>query len=72
MPRFITTQPYDFAADPESLQEESVVHGQVDIVSEMAGRPIQAHPGRVTFSCRVQPKTSERPAAPAVPNNVSQ
>jgi hypothetical protein len=64
--RYITTQPYAFVADPENLQEETVVHGQVDLVTEMGGRPIQAHPDRVSFSCRVQPKTTERIGSPAV------
>ena len=58
--RFITTQPYDFAADPECLEDETVVQGQVDLVTEMGGRPIQAHPGRVTFTCRVLAKAAER------------
>ena len=33
---------------------------QVDLVTEMNGRPIQASPDRITFSCRVLPKPADR------------
>jgi hypothetical protein len=54
--RFIPTQPYGFAPSPEGSVEESIVQGQVELVSEMGGKTIQARPETVTFTCRVQPK----------------
>ena len=32
------------------------MQGQVDLVTELGGRPVQARPEQVTFSGRVQPK----------------
>jgi hypothetical protein len=65
----IATQPYGFVADPDNLREESVVHGQVDLVTEMNGRPIQTSPERITFTCRVQPRSAERTPAGASPTS---
>lgn len=54
--RFVPTQPYGFTPGPEGSVEENVVQGQVELVTEMGGRPIQTRPETVTFTCRVQPK----------------
>lgn len=54
--RFMATQPYSFTQGPDGTLDESIVQGQVDLVTEMGGRPVQARPAQVMFSCRVQPK----------------
>jgi hypothetical protein len=54
--RFIPTQLYTFTQGPEGTVEESVVQGQVELVTEMGGRPVQTRPEQVNFTCRVHPK----------------
>jgi hypothetical protein len=54
--RFIPTQPYGFAPTAEGAEEESVVQGQVELATELAGKPIRTRPESVNFTCRVQPK----------------
>ncbi len=53
---YIPTQPYSFTVDPDAAIQDSVVQGQVDLVTELDRRPIQTNPERVSFKCRVQPK----------------
>lgn len=54
--RFISTQPYGFAPSPEGVVEENIVQGEVELVTELGGKPIRPRPESVTFTCRIQPK----------------
>jgi hypothetical protein len=54
--RFISTQPYGFAPSSEAAVEESIVQGEVGLVTEMGGKAISPRPESVTFTCRMQPK----------------
>jgi len=54
--RFMPTQPYAFPPGPDGGVDETIVQGQVDLATELGGRPVQARPQQVTFSCRVHPK----------------
>jgi hypothetical protein len=53
----ISTQACVVAASPETLDaKEQVVQGQVSLVAECEGRPIQTTPKSVNFTCRVKPR----------------
>ncbi len=55
--RFIATQPYTVAT-PDELASgpDMLLRGQVSLVRELEGRPIQATPPSVTFRFRVHPR----------------
>jgi len=53
----INTQACALTASPETIDgKEPVVQGQVSLVAESEGRPLQTTPKSVSFSCRIRPR----------------
>ena len=53
---FISTQPCSFPVNAEATSSEPLVREQVELVSELEGRPIQTSPRSVQLRCKVAPK----------------
>src|SRR5207248_2239471 len=53
---FIATQPLSLQADAERGSDEPLAREQVELVTELEGRPIQTNPRSVQFRCKVAPK----------------
>ena len=55
--RFIATQPYTVTGSDElATGNEALLRGQVSLLRELEGRPIQVTPASVTFRLRVHPR----------------
>src|SRR5262249_9716500 len=52
----LSTQPYVLPSPPDALGGNTLVRGQVSLVSELEGRPLQVTPKSVSFSFHVKPK----------------
>jgi hypothetical protein len=52
----IATLPYALPQTPEITAGNANVRGQVSLVSDLEGRPLQTNPKSVTFSFRVRPR----------------
>lgn len=53
--RTLPTQPLAFTLTGDENEEKASV-GQVALVTELEGRPVQARPEKVSYNCRVQPR----------------
>jgi hypothetical protein len=50
---FVSTQPCSLRPDPEGSSTDRLLRDQVDLVTELEGRPIQTSPRCVQFRCKV-------------------
>lgn len=55
--RFVSTQPYALPPAPETASgNDPMLRGEVALVKEIDGRPIQCSPATVAFRCHVHPR----------------
>jgi hypothetical protein len=52
----LSTQPYVIPTPPDAIGVSTLVRGQVSLISELEGRPLQTTPKSVSFSFHVRPK----------------
>jgi len=52
----LSTQPYVLPSPPDAMGGNTPVRGQVSLLSELEGRPLQVTPKSVSFSFHVKPK----------------
>jgi hypothetical protein len=52
----LSTQPYVLPSPPDAVAGNTLVRGQVSLLNELEGRPLQVTPKSVSFSFHVKPK----------------